>query len=386
MPKVLVLGGYGGTGREVARLLHHLTDAEVVVAGRNGEKAAALAAELNDGASSGRASGLAVDVSDAVALARACSGRRLVVVLTATPSLSSGLLDAVLRGGADCLDCHFQDCVHEGIAKRTEEVVRAGRTVVTQAGFHPGLPAPFARAAAGRLDRCERLTVAMAMFGRVTEARALRELVDIIQDYHADVFDGGSWRPAGVSDSRSFDFGEGFGRMSCFPLSMEECRPLPAELGLQGLGVYIAGWNWFADWFVTPLAILAGKVRKGLGRGFFAWLYHVSLNATNRPEGVVFLAEAEGTRAGAPARVRIEARDRVHPYHFTAAGIVAAALQMLDGPARPSGVHRMGEFVDPARTLTDLRRMDIEVRIEVGLPGGAPIGLQNPPRATPIDP
>lgn len=361
---VLVLGGYGGTGSEVARLLHRLTDAEIVVAGRSGEKARALAAELDKGAAQGRARGAAVDAADPAAVAGAFKGMDLVIVLTATPALAPAFAGAALAAGADLLDCHFQDAVHGGLAARSDEFARAGRRFVYQAGFHPGLPAAFVRAAASRLTRADSASVAMAMYGKAEGAHALRELVDVIQDYRAELHEAGAWREAGYKDARKFDFGEGFGVKSCMPLAMSEVRALPAALGLSTLGVYVAGWNWIADWIVTPFAILAGKMKKGLGRGFFSWLFYVSLRLMKHPFGVVFLAEAEGARGGAPARTRVVARDRVGPYHFTAAGIVAAALQLLESPPQAPGIHLAGVFMDPDRALADLARMDVEVTVE----------------------
>jgi len=362
--RVMVLGGYGGTGREVARLLHRMTDAEIVVAGRSEEKARALAAELNAGAPTTRASGIGVDATDPAAVARAFESKDLVVVLTATPALAPAFVDAALKSGADLLDCHFQDSVHAGLVGRAGEAERAGRRLVFQAGFHPGLIAPLARAAASRLDRAERVTVAIAMYGQPDAPHALREIVDLMQDFHAELHEAGAWRPAGYRDARTFDFGEGFGAKTCMPLSLPEMRALPGALGLSSLGVYIAGWNWLTDWFVSPLVIVSGMVKKGLGRGFLSWLFYWSLRLFDRQQGVVLLAEAEGVKSGAPGRARVVARDRVHPYHFTAVGIVAAALQVLESPPGPAGIHLAGELLDPGRALADLARMGVAIEAE----------------------
>ena len=47
MNTIVILGGYGNTGREVARLLLEHSDARLVLAGRNGERVAQAATEWN---------------------------------------------------------------------------------------------------------------------------------------------------------------------------------------------------------------------------------------------------------------------------------------------------------------------------------------------------
>lgn len=45
--KIIILGGYGHTGRLIARLLLSVTEVHVVLAGRNGLLAENLAIDLN---------------------------------------------------------------------------------------------------------------------------------------------------------------------------------------------------------------------------------------------------------------------------------------------------------------------------------------------------
>ncbi len=76
---ILVLGGYGSTGRPLCTLLLRETTVKVVIAGRNLAKAAALAAELNSQFGEGRATAVSVDAASQssleAAFAKVDSGR-----------------------------------------------------------------------------------------------------------------------------------------------------------------------------------------------------------------------------------------------------------------------------------------------------------------------
>jgi saccharopine dehydrogenase (NAD+, L-lysine-forming) len=348
-------------------LLSEHTSARVVVAGRNREAAAELAESLNRRAGEDRALPLALDAADADAVREAFAGADLVVALTATPDLVSQFAEAASASGIDYIDCHFQDSAHEALAAVRDDLLAAGCRVISQAGFHPGLPAAFVRASASHFDQIEDAAVAMVMHGHVDDPHGLSEIIELIQTYHAEIFEEDHWRSADWTDNRRFDFGEGFGICSCNPLQLLEMRDLPAALGLERLGVYVAGWTWFADWIVTPMAMLAGKFRKGLGKKLFSRMMRRSINRSRRPEAVVFLTESNGRSDGRSKHLRIEARDSAHPYHFTAAGIVAAVLQVLDDPPKPPGLHLMGDFVDPTRLFEDLERMGVAFDVQESL-------------------
>ena len=60
----LILGGYGNTGRLIADLLLQETDVQLILAGRNLERAKALTNELNHKYKGNRLSALRVDAAE----------------------------------------------------------------------------------------------------------------------------------------------------------------------------------------------------------------------------------------------------------------------------------------------------------------------------------
>jgi len=127
-------------------------------------------------------------------------------------------------------------------------------------------------------------------------------------------------------------------------MSLEEMWALPEMLGLDELGFYGAGMNWFVDYLVIPAAFVLGKVQKGLGREILASLM---VNALERfsplQEEVVTVMEAVGKDGAVPNRVRITVRHN-DAYFITAAPVVACVRQYLQEKI-PSGLNIMGHAV-----------------------------------------
>ena len=143
-------------------------------------------------------------------------------------------------------------------------------------------------------------------------------------------------------------------------MSLEEMWALPEMLGLDELGFYGAGMNWFVDYLVIPAAFVMGNVQKGLGREILASLM---VNALERfsplQEEVVIAMEAVGKDGAVPKRVRITVRHN-DAYFITAAPVVACVRQYLQEKI-PSGLNIMGHAVEPEILIKDLQRMGVEV-------------------------
>lgn len=355
---VVVLGGYGGAGRRLCRELLARTDARVAVAGRDARKAVELSAEL-DRAFPGRAEARTVDTSQADSLSPALEGARVVVAATTSAPDAPRVASAALDAGADYVDLFFAPATPGRLAPHAERARELGRVLVTQGGFHPGLPAVYARRGAAFLDRYDSARVAFVMHERVEDPRSIAEIVDMVADFHADVWDGGAWRRAGSNDALRVDFGPDFGRRTCWPMDLAEMRELPAKLGLRQAGVYVAGFNAFTDYVVFPLAALSFALRRGLLRDFWARALAFGINRFSRtPEGVVFVLLADGLAGGKPTR--LEWRTTCDSaYGFTVLPVVSCIGQLLDGTSARPGLHCMGLLVDPERTLDDLARWGV---------------------------
>ncbi len=362
---ILVLGGYGGAGSAISRLILKNTRAGLIVAGRRDGKARALAEKLNREFSTDRASWAFADASDPQTLREPFGRADLVIVAATTTSFVETTAKAAIEAGADYLDIHYPQeiaLVHRNLAP---EIEKAGLTFVTQAGFLPGLPSVFVRWAGAFFTRYRKAAAAVAMKTDFDPGGAVLEFVDTLSDYSAEVFRGGEWKRAGYRDVRKVDFGPPLGMKSCYPTTLAEMRDLPERLEIEELAAYVAGLNWFVDYVVTPLAFVLGKVKRGLCRNQLAGLMVWGSKRFTPPgEAVAFVLEAEGEKDGKDLLVRMTARhDDV--YEFTAMPVAAFLVQYLDGSLKKTGLWMMGHVVDPARFVDDLERMGAKVELEV---------------------
>ncbi len=361
---IVVLGGYGGTGKLICRYLLNETDANVIVAGRSADKAKELAEALNNEFAGQRTSSVFADASDHQSLSRAFAG--VTVVLDATIAIPhvQTIAEQALAAGADFLDFHFEQKIVSLLRDMEPRIKAAGRCFITQAGFHPGLPSAFIRYAAPFFDFYEKAVIGMAMNQKIEKAESIYELVDLLADYKVDIFKNGAWKTAGSFDYKKFDFGTRFGRRTCYPIPMEEIRAMPEMFGLEETGVYVAGFNWFVDYLVFPLAFLLFKIRKGLGRETIAKLLLWGMNTfSGSQQGVSFVLEADGKKTGNLAHVRVIA-EHDDAYAFTAIPVVACIRQYLDGHIVKPGLWLMGHVVEPAGLIADMIRMGIAVRMD----------------------
>jgi len=360
-----VLGGYGATGRALVSLLLRETQAHLVVAGRNAARARDMASELNARAGTDRVAGVGADAADPASLRNALAGAHLVVVATSSAAHAGTVARTALEMGLDYLDLQYSPRKLPVLRALADEIEAAGRCFITDAGFHPGLPAVLVRGAAARFDWLERAIVASVINprGGIPYTESVNELVESFRTYRALVYRDGAWQQLrSWNPYRRIRFGAGFGVRACVPLPLEEMLAIPQMFrGLRETGFYIAGFNWFADWIVSPV-VMAGvwlfprRAVRPMGR----LLCLATRVASSPPHGVVLQVRAEGLLDGRPGSAEMVLFHE-DGYVFTAAPVVGCLLQMMDGTARRPGLHLMGHVVDPARLMTDLRRMGVRI-------------------------
>ncbi|MDP3979920.1 MAG: saccharopine dehydrogenase NADP-binding domain-containing protein [Chlamydiota bacterium] len=362
---IVVLGAYGGTGKVVCEWLLKATSVDLVIAGRRIEKANALAERLRKVFPDRMIKPVYADASNRESLLKAFLGQRMVVVASTTTSYVKQVAESALDVGIDYLDYHFESKGLPILNALSARISREGRCFITQAGFHPGLPSAFVRYAAPNFDQYNKASIGMAMQAHIEKAESVYELVDAIADYKADLFKDGQWRQGTYKDVKKFDFGSRFGVRSCYPIQMGEMRPLPEMFDLQETGVYVAGFNWFVDSLVFPLAYILFKIKKGLGRHLIAKLMVWGLQRfSGSQQGVSFVLETEGMHNGEALAVRIMAEHN-DAYAFTAIPIIACLRQYLDGSFLKPGLWMMGHLVDPVRLFKDMTEMGITIQSNI---------------------
>ena len=374
---ILILGGYGNTGKPLARLLLQESDAQLVLAGRNLEKAKALTGELNLAFEGNRVSAACVDASDLVGLRQALSGIDFVVVASSTTQYIRQIAAAALEAKVGYLDIQYSTPKIALLKSMAEPIERAGCCFITDGGFHPGLPAFMVRYVAQYFDHLE-----IARVGSVIkedwksleiEDSTVNELMELMNDYEMLIFKGGHWKKVSMfsmSDFISMDFDDVFKKQFCAPMMLEEMRVLPVIYpSLKETGFYVGGFNWFVDWVIMPFAMIAMKLwshrPNAAIRPMGRWM-HWGLKAFSKPPyGTLLKVEAEGEKAGQSKKTQVIIS---HPdgYLFTAIPVAACLLQYLDGSIDKPGLWMQAHIVEPTRFMRDMQRMGIMLQTVEG--------------------
>jgi hypothetical protein len=371
---ILILGGYGNTGKPLARLLLQESDAQLVLAGRNLEKARVLTGELNMAFEGNRVSAACVDASDPVSLRQAFSGIDFVVVASSTTQYTPQITAAALEAKVGYLDIQYSTPKIALLKSMAEPIERAGCCFITDGGFHPGLPGFMIRYVAQYFDHLQIAKVGSVIkedWKRLDiEDSTVYELIELINDYEMLIFKGGQWKQVSMfsmSDFIRMDFGDVFKKQFCAPMMLEEMRKLPDLYpSLKETGFYVGSFNWFVDWVIMPFAMIAMKLwSRAALRPMGRWMHWGLKTFSKPPYGTLLKVEAKGEKDGQPRETQVIIS---HPdgYLFTAIPVAACLLQYLDGSIDKPGLWLQAHIVEPTRFMRDMQRMGIMVQVIEG--------------------
>jgi saccharopine dehydrogenase (NAD+, L-lysine-forming) len=359
MTTILILGGYGYTGKLLAQHLLEQTDDNIIIAGRHLEKAQAFANQLNNP----RVKSLHVDAADPTSLRPALQGVDLCLIAAPVTSLNpETVICTILEAGVDYLDVQFSANKIKILNAHAEEIKKRNLCFVTEAGYHPGLPSALIRYAASQMDCLESAVTAgyLNMGGNLPYTEAVDELMEAFKDYQAQVFKHGAWTKPSSWDMRKFDFGPELGTRTCYSMFFEELRDIPKMYPtLKETGFYISGSNWFTDAVITPIVLIGLKVApkrsiRPLGR----LLWWGMMNLSKPPYRLALKVEATGQLNG--RQVRVEARcEHEDGYELTAIPVVALLMQY--NRVRRPGLHMMGHLAEPKQLFKDMECMGVRM-------------------------
>jgi len=344
---ILILGGYGYTGKLLAKHLLARTNHTIILAGRNSEKAAAYAKELN----SERVSVRRVDAADAISLREGLKGVDFLLVAAPTTHQADTVIEAALNAGVDYLDVQFSDVKLASLYKHKTDIEKKNLCFVTEAGYHPGLPSALVRYAAGKLNMIESaLTAGYLNIGEIPYTEAVDELMEGFIHYQAQVFKNGAWTKPNSWTMRKFDFGPEIGKRDCYSMFFEEMRGLPEMYPtLKETGFYISGSNWIADLLITPIVMIGLKLFPKRGIRPLGKLMWWAMGKSKPPYRVALKVEAKGELNGRQARVHAR----------------CVALLMQYDMIRKPGLHMMGHLAEPNRLFQDMESMGAKIATSI---------------------
>ncbi len=367
---ILILGGSGNTGRPLAQLLLQESTANLILGGRNLDKAKVYTEELNRTFEGNRVSCVRVDASDSPSLRNACEEIDFVIVASSTTQFTRQIAQAALEAKIGYLDIQYSSQKIATLRSLESAIHQASCCFITDGGFHPGLPAFLVRYAAKSFDQLETARVGSVIKEdwknlEVGDATVF-ELMELMNDFEMSTYKKGNWRKASLYNTSDFikmDFGGVFGVQYCAPMLLEEMRALPQIYPtLSETGFYVGSFNWFVDWVIMPIAMVAMKISsRAAVRPMARWM-HWGLKAFSRPPyGTLLKVEASGKKNGQQKTIKVTIS---HPdgYLFTAIPVAACMLQYLDGSIAVPGLWLQATVVEPIRFMHDMQRMGITVQ------------------------
>jgi saccharopine dehydrogenase (NAD+, L-lysine-forming) len=356
MHTILILGGYGATGRSLTRHLLAQTSYQIIVGGRNLDKALSFVDSLCDP----RVTAQRVDATDSTSLKPALQRVNFLLVAAPTTHHTETVVRSALDARVDYLDVQYADAKLNVLRAHEREINEKQLCFVTEAGYHPGLPSAMIRYAASKMQCIESAQVAGYLnMGQLPYTEAVDELMEGFVHYQAQVLKSGDWTSPSSWDMRKFDFGTEIGVRNCYSLFFEELRCIPAIYPtLKEMGFYISGSNLLADLILTPIVMLGLRIAPKRGIRPLGKLMWWAMSRSKPPYKVVLKVEATGFLKDRQAQVEasIEHEDG---YELTAIPVVAF-LKQYDYIRRP-GLHMMGHLADPDCLFQDMERMGAKV-------------------------
>ena len=357
---VLIVGGSGLAGRNIASALLDSSDAAVVLGGRDADRLHAATVSLSAQSTPGRVSSLVVNAADAASVADAVKTVDLVV-LAAQARYGPVVARAAVDARVDVIDVTVSTGDEHPMAGIAAAAEAEGCCLVTEAGAFPGLPAVLVRVLAARFERLDTVLVGHVLNqeGGLPDG-TVDEIVEDIGHPPAFVWDHGAWRRSrimGMQDRRKFDFGSGWGRRSCLPLMLREMRSITERYpSLQEAGAFVT-FSPMVQSLALPVVVAAKRMAAHRAQRpatrFTAW----ALRHSRPPYGFALKVDATGQRNGVATSDAITV---THADGYRGTGTVVAALvaQWRDRAGtsiRVPGLHPMGMLVEPVRFIDDLR-------------------------------
>lgn len=367
MKQILIIGGYGNAGRQIAQLLLQArSDTNIVIAGRNEERARQCADALRAVFPERGVQAARLDVLDSAHLFRLVSEADFVVNASGTPLLMETFIQALLQTGKDGLDTQLSTSAkHRVLEKYAEQLKTAGICYITDGGFHPGVPGALVRYAALKMERLEKANIysAMKVNWRSFELskETWEEFMGEFSDYRTECCRDGKWQKTGSMEYFSYNFGPPFGKQNCMPMHLPEMEALPKLLpGLRETGFFVGGFNPITDYLILPVVMM---MLKYLPKGFWKYaasLFRWGINQTKPPYGIMLAADCVGYE-GNTRREGTITLFHEDAYIMTAAPVVACLEQYFEAENKRPGVWLQADFVEPLEYINRLKSLGIRV-------------------------
>jgi len=362
-------------GAEAVRWLAKHTKAEIVVAGRNEEKARKLVAEVQ-----GNVSMLSVNIEDSGSLNKAMKDTD-VVLSTVGPFYRYGatILKAAIGAGVDFLDINDDYDASRDSLDLSSEAQRAGVTAVIGVGASPGVTNVLARYGADKLDRVDEInTLWCESTTDPTGFAAMAHWIHIISG-NIPTYRFGRWVDVpGLSEPEIVDFPAigkakvghvGHAEPVTIPRFIKNVQTVTNKGGLlpiEAMTLYRTMMNLgfgsekefrVREGASIPMNDLGVKIVRAMPH--FAPETFQRLVSKAPKFGIALKVNVVGEKDGKKTRLSYGCAEDVRP--LTAIPLAIAAMMVLDGDINVKGVSAPEGAISAKEFLKELTKAGIEI-------------------------
>lgn len=357
-----ILGGYGGVGRSLSLALLKYTDYDLIVAGRRKTKAEEWVKELSKRFPERKIKADFTDTRDQASLVEVFRQADLVVVTATVADDIGDIAKAAIAVGTGMIDIMLRSDVAETLLQYEPLMKEQNLRFITQAGFHPGIVAPLMRSVVHDFDQYHSAVVGLAMDPIFRNPESTHELFYEIIEAKPQILRSGQWVTGTYRDLATVHFPQYFGLKKCFPLDLVEIHGIEKTTGLENAGVYAAGFDFWIDWVIFPLAMSIGWFSRKWGQkiGGKMLLSHIRNKQNQRPR-VEMVLDASGIKDGKVKKIQ-RALSCEDGFELTAFSVLACIRQYFSGNPEMPGLYLMGQVVKENQLFADLRKMGVNIK------------------------
>ncbi len=366
MTRVLILGGAGRIGRQVAADLVAHTAATLTITGRRPELGAQVAQALGP-----RVQFLALDLGDQEGLQAAIASTSLVIH-TAGPFhyRDASVLKTCIQAGVNYLDVSDHRSFTQKALAYQEAAVSTGVTAIVNTGIFPGISNSMVRRDAEVLDRVDQIHLSYVVAGSGGAGKTVMRTTFLGLRHPFPVWVDGQWQTVQpYSDRETIAFPPPYGSASVYWFDMPEAFTLPrafpsARRVITKFGSVPDFYNhvtWaIAHWFPEVWLQRNGVIE------FLSWGSYTTTQLSDRFSGigVAIRSLVTGVKDQQPTQV---CSTLVHPDTAIAAGYGTGSLAqlLLAGELRQPGVWPVEEILPTPLFQTVMGQRGVTIEQEV---------------------
>ena len=353
--KILLLGGYGKAGRQIAFLLAKHTSYAILIAGRNFSKAEDYTKELLVQFPERQIRAVEADTDKPDELSNVAMGINLMIVCIPLRKESTiNLIKAILQSN----NAHYIDLSpgigkYDAFAEAAGEIKKRRNLFILDAGFDPGLPGFLSHLAASLTKNPEELEIEAVYKDPDIGESGIKDILRHGQS--SIVYKKNHWEKKSFFHVKTVDFPKPFGRALAVPAILPELQGIRETYGLKKLEMYHAGIN-----SLSNMVLMLWK--SGLNKLFAVQsgikIFQWAAGFTKPPYGGAIKVTAKGSENQIEIIVCHE-----DLYEATAVPVVATAIQILEKPGNISGQFFMGEWVSKGSFVEKLEEMGLTVEV-----------------------